>query len=212
MAQNENMRENLREAYNKFALDREKSETQDWKIKERSKFLGLLQNEQKKNILEVGSGTGRDSKFFQDQGLETVCIDLSPAMVALCKQKGLNAYVMDMLDINFPENSFDAIYCLNSLLHLKKTEFPEVLNHLDMLLKPQGLVYIGLYGGNDFEGIYEDDSYSPKRFFSFFTDQHLKVAVSRVFDIIHFEKIIVEHGNSLHFQSIILKKKLSTTK
>ncbi len=210
MVQSNTFRDNLRESYNKFAQEREKSETAEWKIQERSKFLSLLQRENKKCLLEIGAGTGRDSKFFQDQGLETVCIDLSPSMINLCKQKGLTAYVMDMLEISFPDNSFDAIYSMNSLLHLKKTEFPALLNRIDLLIKPGGLTYIGIYGGYDHEGIYEEDFYTPKRFFSFFTDTQLEIEISRIFDIISFEKIIVEHGNSLHFQSVMLKKKQST--
>ena len=114
---------------------------------------------------------------------------------------------MDMLDINFPDNSFDAIFCLNSLLHLTKSEFPIVLSKINSLLNPDGLVYLGIYGGHDFEGIYEEDFYRPKRFFSFFSDEQLKLQVSRFLKIISFERIIVEKNNHLHFQSVILRKK-----
>src|SRR5688572_17258818 len=113
----------LRESYDRYAQEREASVMQDWKVEERSKFLSLLQREYKNTLLEIGAGTGRDAKFFQDQGFETVCIDLSPAMVELCKQKGLMAFVRDMGDINFPDGSFDAIYSMNSLMHLAKVEF-----------------------------------------------------------------------------------------
>ena len=93
------LRNILREAYNKYAQERETYAMPEWKIELRSKFLSLLQKEQKKTLLEIGAGTGRDSKFFHDEGLDVVCIDLSPAMVELCRQKGLTAYVMDMADI-----------------------------------------------------------------------------------------------------------------
>lgn len=168
VVQNDKLRDNLRKSYNKYAQERESSVMQEWKIGERSKFLSLLQREHKKTLLEIGAGTGRDSKFFQDQGLETVCIDLSPAMVELCKQKGLTAYVMDVGDIQFPDGSFDAIYSMNSLLHLTKVEFPAILRRIDMLLKTDGVVFIGVYGGYDYEGIWEQDSYIPKRFFFVF--------------------------------------------
>ena len=105
--QNNTLRDNLRESYNRHAQEREASVMEDWKVEERSKFLSLLQREYKNTLLEIGAGTGRDTKFFQDQGFETVCIDLSPVMVELCKQKGLIAFVMDMGDINFPDGSFD---------------------------------------------------------------------------------------------------------
>jgi hypothetical protein len=62
---------------------------------------------------------------------------------------------------------------MNSLLHLPKTEFPGVLRRIDGLLKPGGLVFVGVYGGYESEGIWEKDSYRPQRFFSFFTDEEL---------------------------------------
>jgi cyclopropane fatty-acyl-phospholipid synthase-like methyltransferase len=202
-------RNHLREAYDKYAQERETSTMQEWKIEERSKFLSLLQKEHKKKFLEIGAGTGRDSKFFQDQGLNVACIDLTPAMVELCRQKGLTAYVMDMADIQFPASSFDAIYSMNSLLHLTKAEFPAVLHKIDMLLQSDGVVFMGIYGGQDYEGVWENDSYVPKRFFSFFTDEHLKREITRVFNIISFENIRTEPEDTLHFQSLILRKRSS---
>ena len=201
------LRDNLRETYNKYAQQRETYTMPDWKLELRSRFLSLLQQEQKKTLIEIGAGTGRDSKFFQDQGLDVVCIDLSPAMVELCKQKGLTAYVMDMADIQFPANSFDAVYSMNSLLHIPKAEFPAVLHSIDKLLKTDGLVFIGLYGGRDHEGIWDNDSYDPKRFFSFFTDEHLIEKVAEVFEIISFESIQLEPGDTLSFQSLFLRTK-----
>ena len=208
---NMELRDTLRETYNKYAGERETYAMQDWKLELRSKFLSLLQNEQKRTLLEIGAGTGRDSKFFQDQGLDVVCIDLSPAMVELCKQKGLTAYVMDMADIQLPAGSFDAVYSMNSLLHLTKAEFPLVLRNIDRLLKTDGVVFIGMYGGRDHEGVWENDSYHPKRFFSFFTDEHLKQEVEKVFDIISFESIHLQPEDNLDFQLLLLRKKASGT-
>jgi SAM-dependent methyltransferase len=205
------LRDNLRATYNKYAQERETSVMQAWKIEVRSKFLSLLQNEGRKTLLEIGAGTGRDSKFFQDQGLEVVCIDLSPAMVELCKQKGLTAYVMDMIDIQFPAGSFDAVYAINSLLHLSKAEFPVVLRKIDNLLREDGVFFLGIYGGYDYEGVWENDSYVPKRFFSFFADERLKQEITKVFDIFSFESIQTEPGDTLHFQSLILRKRLSAS-
>jgi len=205
--QNHNLKNDLRETYDKYAQERESGVMQDWKVEERARFLSVLQNEHKQKLLEIGAGTGRDSKFFQDQGFEVTCIDLSPAMIELCKLKGLSAYVMDMTDIDFPENSFDAVYSMNSLLHLAKDELSEVLLRINTLLRVDGLVYIGMHGGYDFEGIWEKDSYTPNRFFSFFTDEHLQQEISKVFDILTFNRVNYESVNQLHFQSLILKKR-----
>ncbi len=201
-------KDNLRKAYNKSAQDRETSTMQAWKIKERAMFLALLQERQKKNLLEVGAGTGRDSAFFQEQGFQVICIDLSPVMVALCKEKGLNAHVMDMTNLDFQEASFDAVYSMNSLLHLTKVEFSIVLERINQLLKPTGLFYLGIYGGMNFEGVWKEDHQEPKRFFSFFEDEQIKQEVSKVFNIRSYTPIHVGTKNALHFQALTLEKKI----
>lgn len=203
----DNHKKNLREAYNSSAQAREKSQMQPWKIKIRAGFLSLLQIEQKKSLLEIGAGPGRDSAFFQEQGLSVTCIDLSPAMIALCKEKGLNAHVMDMTELAFPPESFDAVYTMSSLLHLKKNEFPLVLKEIEKILKPGGFAYIGVYGGYEFEGIWEDDHQRPKRFFSFFTDAQIEKEVIKIFDIHFFERLDVDSKSDLHYQSLILEKR-----
>jgi len=201
-----NFRDNLRKSYDANAQRRDSGKPQDWKIAERAAFLSLLQQEGKKSLLEIGAGHGRDSKFFQDQGLEVVCIDLSPEMVNLCLKKDLTAYEMDMTDLRFPDSSFDAIFSLNSLLHLTRTEFPAVLKHISEILKPDGLFFLGLYGGYDFEGILEKDDYIPKRFYSYYSDDRIQQIVNEVFELLSFTHPANDEDKQLRFQSMTLRK------
>lgn len=202
------MRANLILSYDRQAEQRNTSEIEDWKAKERSAFLALLKSERKKSLLEIGAGHGRDSKFFQENGFQVTCIDLSPEMVKLCQQKGLNARLMDMIDLDFPDHSFDAVYSLNSLLHLPKKELPTVLQNIKSVLKANGLFFLGVYGGYDFEGIWETDSYTPKRFFSFHSDEGLKQVVEENFTLLSFNQINSGDGD-LHFQSLTLRKSVT---
>ena len=138
--------------------------------------------------------------------MKASCIDLSPEMIKLCQQKGLSAQVMDMTDLDFPPNSFDAVYSLNSLLHIPKADFRTVLGNVKEVLKPSGLFYLGLYGSDEeFEGIWEHDAYRPQRFFSFHTDENIQKIASETFESLYFKRIPV-NGNRLHFQSLILGK------
>lgn len=207
--QNHQVRNDLRKAYDACSQEREASRMQEWKIAERASFLLALQQEHKRKVLELGTGTGRDGKYFQDQGFEVVCIDLSPAMIDLCRQKGLTAYVMDMSNLDLPQASFDAVYAMNSLLHLTREEFSEILHRIEALLRADGTVYIGMYGGYDHEGVWEEDSYVPKRFFSFFSDERLESEVSKVFDVLAFRRVYFEPDGPIHFQSLVLKKRSS---
>src|SRR5215813_10367176 len=130
MENNSALKNDLIVSYNNHAQDRDTHKIEDWKVEERANFLSLLQSKAKRSLLEIGAGPGRDSKFFQDMGLNVTCIDLSPEMIKLCQQKGLSAYVMDMVHLDFPSDSFDAVYSLNSLLHIPKDEFSIVLENV----------------------------------------------------------------------------------
>jgi SAM-dependent methyltransferase len=197
----------LRAAYSEqSAAKRDQASIPDWKTTERQLFLSQLQQEGKKTLLEVGAGTGRDSLFFQEHGLQVTSTDLSPAMIDLCRQKGLNAHIMDFLHLDFPDASFDALYALNCLLHVPTQTLPEVLCKLQALLHPGGLFYLGVYGHKeDWEGISPDDWHKPNRFFSYHSDEYLKNLLPRFFELVSFKHVELE-GVDWHFQSIILRR------
>ena len=204
---NNELRSHLRESYNRKAQERDRATTQAWKVEERRNFLWLLQQQHTRTLLELGAGTGRDGQFFQEHGLEVTCIDLSPAMVDLCRQKGRTASVMDVGDLHFPASSFEAVYALNCLLHLPKNELPTVLQMIDTVLTPAGLFYMGVYGGYDQEGLWPEDAYEPRRFFAFYSDAQLQQMVTQVFDLLSFQRIpLGGESGALHFQSLILRK------
>ncbi len=203
---NDPFKNNLIESYNKYAQERDTYKKEAWKIEERTNFLALLQSKDKRSLLEMGAGPGHDSKFFQDMGLAVTCTDLSPEMIKLCQQKGLSARIMDMTELDFPPESFDAAYALNSLLHIPKAEFRIVMENVNKVLKPSGLFYLGVYGSDEeFEGVWEQDTYDTKRFFSFHTDAGIQKTASEIFELLYFKHIPVE-GSRTHFQSLILEK------
>jgi len=197
----------LRTAYNRKVEERADRPLEAWKITERAHFLALLQQEDKQNMLEIGAGTGRDSLFFQENGLITTCTDLSPEMVKYCRGRGLNAYVMDFTQLAFPPASFDAVYALNCLLHVPKVDFPDILQNIHALLRPTGLFFLGQYGGVDQEGVWAGDHYEPKRFFARYLDEQIRALVSEVFEIIYFKRVLLTDESTGHFQSMILRKK-----
>jgi len=202
----ESLRKTLQQAYAKNVADRESNQPQPWKLAGRQAFLELLKGSGVVSLLEVGAGTGQDAAFFASRGLEVLATDLTEENVAACRRKGIRAEVMDACDLKLPAASFDAVYSLNCLLHLPKAEFPVGLDNIKRVLKPGGLFYLGLYGGEDSEGIYEEDTYEPKRFFSFWTDEGLKAKISPTFKILRFETIDLGDESKLRFQSLILCK------
>jgi SAM-dependent methyltransferase len=174
----------LKESYDGGAADRDRMTKDPWKLAERQAFLDRLRPGQR--LLEVGAGPGHDSVFFRDNGLRVTATDLSGEMVAFCRAKGLDAHVMDFLQLDFEPESFDAVWAALCLLHVPNSELPQVLARIHRLMKPGGLFFISVYGGEDDEGLHEGDKHVPKRFFSSRTDDQMKAFVEEFFEIADF--------------------------
>lgn len=202
---NDDILDSLRQAYDNHARKREAAGINDWKRVERDAFLDLIKTEGKQNLLDLGAGTGRDGLFFTNHGFEVTCVDLAPANIRLCREKGLNAIEMDFRHLDFPDDTFESVFALNSLLHINKNELPAVLEAVKRVMKPDGLFYMGTYGGSDFEGYLENDWADPKRFFSFYNDVSIRELVSRFFILVSFKAVQVIEGDRYHFQSMVLR-------
>jgi cyclopropane fatty-acyl-phospholipid synthase-like methyltransferase len=200
------LKESLKASYNQQADLRSKSEIEEWKINKLDTFIEALHKNDFKNVLDIGSGSGQHGKYLMDHNMDVTCIDLSPKMVETCRHKGLKAEVMDYYTLHFESESFDAVWAMNTLLHVPKVSLPAVLKNIHTVLRKDGLFYMGVYGGQDSEGVWENDSYVPKRFFSFYTDEDLVEVVSPLFEVLDFHTVS-EAGRSMDFQSLLLRKK-----
>jgi SAM-dependent methyltransferase len=197
MARYDELLDDLRTAYDGGAEFREGLAKTPWKLAERATFLDRLREQGCHRLLEVGAGAGHDCEFFAGQGLEVVATDLSPVMVEYCRAKGLDARVMDVLGLDFPRASFDAVYTVNCLLHIPNADLPQVLASIADVLRPGGLCYVAVYGvsGNEgIEGVLETDDHVPKRFFSRRTDEQLQRYAAEWFDIVDFHTADAGHG------------------
>lgn len=193
----------LRTAYDNAATERDRLDKSDWKVAERTAFLDRIHGDGHRRLLEVGAGTGQDSAYFVDHGFDVVAVDLSPEMVARCRAKGLDARVMDLLHLDFPAEAFDAVYALNCLLHVPNAELPAALEAIHAVLRPGGLFFLGVYGGDGSEGIADWDQHDPPRFFSWRTDEQLQAFTSRWFELVDFH---VVGAGDYRFQSSTLRK------
>lgn len=104
-----------------------------------------------KDILDLGCGSGRDSKVFIDRGYNVTSVDGS---IEICKRaaKFLNKEVINLKfeDINF-KNKFDGIWACASLLHVQKSDLSNMFNKIIVALKENGVLYVSFKYG-DFEG------------------------------------------------------------
>ena len=195
----------LVQAYDRHARERDKSRFPQWKSVERASFAELLRGEGKTSLLEIGAGTGRDSRFYQENGLSVVATDLSPVMVRFCREKDVPALLMDSYRLGFKAESFDAVRALNCLLHVPRRDFAGVLSEIRTVMRPGGLFYLGQWGegeGVGFEGVWEEDHYAPKRFFSFQTDEEIAGTVGEWFEPVSFKGFHPDDGQA-RFQSMV---------
>jgi SAM-dependent methyltransferase len=186
---------NLRAWYDGEAGDRDGMVKQRFKLDERAAFLDRLRAVEASSLLEVGAGTGQDSVYFRDAGLDVVAVDLSPEMVRRCAEKGIKALVRDVKRLDLPPNSFDAVWAMNCLVHVPNADLPQVLREIRSVLRPGGLFFVGTWGGRPAEGIPAAD----ERFFSFRGDRQVFAAVHEMFEVIDFHTI-EDEGN--HFQAL----------
>lgn len=198
--------DDLRVAYDQSVDEREANFTQAWKVSVRDQFLGLLRQEGKLALLEVGAGTGVHGRYFLESGLEVLCTDLSMEMVASCRSKGLRAEQADFMSIS-RMSGFEAIFSMNCFLHVPPDSLQEVLLSMHNALVEGGLLYWGQYGGVSFEGTMENDTYEPKRYFSMLTDSEFKDVGSELFELIEFDSIEVDPSWEQHFQSSVWRKR-----
>ena len=198
----EQILDRLRAAYDDgAAARRDATDKPGWRLDERAAFLDRLRAAQARTLLEVGAGTGQDSAYFQAEGLTVTAVDIAPEMVARIRAKEVPAYVRDVLNLGFPERSFDAAYSVNTFLHVPNTHLPAALRAVRDVLRPGGLFFLGGYGGDAEEGVATDDRHEPGRFFSFRTDEQLLRHAAAEFEILDFH---LYEGAEVRFQALTL--------
>lgn len=194
-------------SYDRAVAYRESSPVSEWKKEIRWKYLAALKQEGRTSLIDIGAGTGVHGLFFQSQGIEVSGIDLSPALVKQCRQKGLPCQELSVLELDGIGRSFEAAFALNSLLHIPSQLLPKALSNIARVLSREGLFYWGQYGGEYREGVYQDDHYQPKRFFSLLDDGQILKFASESFVVEEFKQVERGDESGLHFQSMILRVK-----
>ena len=120
-----------------------------------NRFLSLLSKNS--YILDFGCGSGRDTKYFLDNGYRVDAVDGS---AELCKiaEKYTGTCVRQLLFSELDEiEKYDGIWACSSILHLPKAELGKVFEKMLCATKNDGYIYTSFKYGT-FEG-YRNDRY-----------------------------------------------------
>ena len=100
-----------------------------------------------RTVLDAGCGMGRFAEVCADAGADVHAIDLSTAVEAAARNLGHRSnvafYQADIMNLPFPDATFDAIYSIGVLHHTPSTK--RAFLSLVRLLKPGGRIAIWVY-------------------------------------------------------------------
>ncbi len=117
-------------------------------------------------ILDLGCGSGRDSKHFIDAGFHVTAVDGS---AELCKaaERYLSIPVKNILfqDLDY-HSEFDGVWACASLLHVPRRYIQQIIKQVNDAIKPGGHFYASFkYGTGERE--------SNGRYFSDYSERDL---------------------------------------
>ena len=125
------------------------------------------------HILDLGCGSGRDSKAFLQQGYKVTAMDGSQVLCQLASEtigQPVKCQLFHELD---EVNTYDAVWACASLLHLPTIELKQTLKKIEKALKDEGYFYASFKYG-EFEG------YREERFFNDFTEESFKTLLKDI--------------------------------
>jgi ubiquinone/menaquinone biosynthesis C-methylase UbiE len=102
-------------------------------------------------VLDLGCGTGVPTAgMLAESGMEVVGVDVSTEMLALARRNVPTGrfVAMDALELDDTLGQFDAACAFFCLLMLRRADIPRVLRRVRSVLRPGGLVAIGMVEGD----------------------------------------------------------------
>ncbi|WP_194868137.1 class I SAM-dependent methyltransferase [Pseudoalteromonas sp. PPB1] len=133
-------------------------------------FLPLIPKGGK--ILDAGCGSGRDALAFKNLGYRVEAFDACAELANIASfhlEQPVGCFSFDELrDLN----TYDAIWCCASLLHVPMAELPAVFQRLQKALKSEGIIYISFKYG-------EGERTTGGRAFTDLTEQSLNTLLAQ---------------------------------
>ena len=125
-------------------------------------------------ILDLGCGSGRDSKAFVDKGYKVTAVDGSKELAqSASKLIGRDVLVSKFEDLSLIDK-FDGIWACASLLHVNKRDILDVIKNVSSNLNNNGIFYMSFKYG-------EDEYIDEKgRYFNCYTEETFNELINKV--------------------------------
>jgi len=164
------------------------------------KFCPLLPNGS--SILDAGCGSGRDSRYFIDQGYRVQSFDASEEMVRISSEfTGQKTRCLQFKEMDYSEE-FDGIWSSACLLHVPDEDLELVFGKFLAALKSNAYWLMTFKKGKD-EGV------EGGRYFNYHTEQSLRKLIEKFPDlqVIDFsEEDSFDMGRDLTWIQVVLRK------
>ncbi len=93
------------------------------------------------SFLDVGCGTGITLKILGEYGTAQG-IDIAAEAIAFCKKRGLAIKKSDVMNVQFHDNTFDAVTALGVFYHKNVTDDLQGFREINRVMKPGGRILI----------------------------------------------------------------------
>jgi len=99
------------------------------------------------SILDIGCGSGRDLKYFKDQGYHVEGLEPSVELNRLASVHSGCLIHLDTVQHFIPAKQYDAIWACASLLHLTTNELVSFFSRIGIYVKSGGIIFISMKSG-----------------------------------------------------------------
>ncbi len=157
------------------------------------------------SVLDAGCGAGVPIALWLSERFHVTGVDISAEQLALARTRVPRATFLrqDMTKLDVPPNSFDAITCFYSLIHVPREHHAHVLANFYRALKTDGLLLLITGNGNLQDDV--DDYFGEKMYWSHFDrETSLQMVRDAGFEII-WNKIVADRPSGSHTLALAQK-------
>ncbi len=103
-----------------------------------------------KQVLDFGCGLGRHAVYFAKQGFDVSAFDLSEEATehlrewATSEAVSVDIQVADMINLPYPDNSFDALFSYHVISHTDTNGIRIIIDEMKRVLRPNADIFLTL--------------------------------------------------------------------